>query len=440
MKYQFFAKTINLKFVVILGVAALATCATSFYLVLNNQLENQKRSQQAIAANNKIQASPNAVAARGYLEPKGEVIKLSAPTSIQGEGVRLAKLLVKQGDKVKTGQVVAILDNQERLQAALEQAKTEVNVSQAKLEQTKAGAKTGDINAQTAKYQQTRAELEGQLTIQRATIANLAAQLQGEKNSQAATIKRIQAELQYAQTECDRYNALYQKGVVSASQRDSTCLQNNTAQEQLAEAESNLQKIITTRTEQVKEAQANFNRTLATLKKEVEEAKATLNATAEVRPVDVNVAESELKNAQAAVKKSQANLNLAYVRSPKNGQVLKIHTWAGEVISNDGIIELGQTEQMYAIAEVYETDISKVRLGQQATVTSGGLIEELKGNVDEVGLKVGVLNALGTDPVADADTRVVEVKIRLSPQYSRKVANLTNLEVNVMINTESPSN
>jgi multidrug resistance efflux pump len=87
---------------------------------------------------------------------------------------------------------------------------------------------------------------------------------------------------------------------------------------------------------------------------------------------------------------------------------------------------------------VYETDISKVRLGQQATVTSGGLIEELKGNVDEVGLKVGVLNALGTDPVADADTRVVEVKIRLSPQDSQKVANLTNLEVNVMINTESP--
>ncbi|WP_392481405.1 ABC exporter membrane fusion protein [Nostoc sp. C110] len=438
MKYQFFAKPVDWRFVVILGAAALATCATSFYLVLNNQLENQKRSQQAIAANNKIQASPSAVAARGYLEPKGEVIKLSAPTSIQGEGVRVAKLLVKQGDKVKTGQVVAILDNQERLQAALEQAKTEVNVAQAKLEQTKAGAKTGDINAQTAKYQQTRAELEGQLTIQRATIANLAAQLQGEKNSQAATIKRIQAELRYAQTECDRYNSLYQKGVVSASQRDSTCLQNNTTQEQLAEAESNLQKIISTRTEQVKEAQANFNRTLATLKNEVEEAKATLNATAEVRPVDVSVAESELGNAQAAVKKSQADLNLAYVRSPKNGQVLKIHTWAGEVISKDGIIELGQTEQMYAIAEVYETDISKVRLGQQATVTSGGLIEELKGNVDEVGLKVGVLNALGTDPVADADTRVVEVKIRLSPQDSQKVANLTNLEVNVMINTESP--
>ncbi|MBD2411744.1 HlyD family secretion protein [Nostoc calcicola FACHB-389] len=438
MKYQFFAKPINLRFVVILGAAALATCATSFYLVLNNQLENQKRSQQAIAANNQTKASPSAVAARGYLEPKGEVIKLSAPSAIQGEGVRVAKLLVKQGDKVKTGQVVAILDNQERLQAALEQAKTQVNVAQAKLEQTKAGAKIGDINAQAAKYQQTRAELEGQLTIQRATIANLAAQLQGEKNSQAATIKRIQAELRYAQTECDRYNSLYEKGVVSASQRDSTCLQNNTAQEQLAEAESNLQKIISTRTEQVKEAKANFNRTLATLKKQIEEAKATLNATAEVRPVDVSVAESELKNAQAAVKKAQADLNLSEVRSPKNGQVLKIHTWAGEVISNDGIIELGQTEQMYAIAEVYETDISKVRLGQQATVTSGGLIEELKGNVDEIGLKVGVLNALGTDPVADADTRVVEVKIRLSPQDSQKVASLTNLEVNVMINTESP--
>lgn len=437
MKYQLFTKNLNLRIILILGTAAIVVSATSIYFAFNGQLESQKRSQQAAAADNqRNRIIPGAVAARGFLEPKGEVIQLSAPTSIQGEGTRVIKLLVKQGDKIKAGTIVAILDNENRLQAALQEAKTRVQVAQARLNQTKAGAKTGDINAQAARYQQSRAELEGQITTQRATIANLEAQLQGEKNTQAASIKRIQAELQYAQTECDRYNSLYQGGVVSASQKDSTCLQNNTVQEQLAEAQSNLQRIISTRTEQIKEAKANLNRTLSTLQKQIEEAKATLNATAEVRSVDVSVAQSELENARAAEKKALADLDLAYIKAPTNGQILKIHTWPGETISNDGIVELGQTEQMYATAEVYETDISKVRVGQSATITSGGIVGELQGKVDEVGLKIGVPNVLGTDPVANADTRVVEVKIRLSPADSQKVAELTNLEVNVMIDTK----
>lgn len=436
MKYQLFAKTLDWRIILILCTAALVASATSIYFMLNSQLETQKRSQQVVAANNQNHVIPSSVAARGFLEPKGEVIQLSAPTSIQGEGTRVAKLLVKQGDKIKAGEIVAILDNENRLQAALQEAKTRVKVAQARLNQIKAGAKKGDINAQAARYQQSRAELEGQITTQRANIANLEAQLQGEQNTQAATIKRIQAELQYAQTECDRYNSLYQGGVVSASQKDSTCLQNNTVQEQLAEAQSNLQRIISTRTEQIKEAKANLNRTLSTLQKQIEEAKATLNATAEVRSVDVSVAQSELENARAAEKKALADLDLAYIKAPTNGQILKIHTWPGETISNDGIVELGQTEQMYATAEVYETDISKVRVGQSATITSGGIVGELQGKVDEVGLKIGVPNVLGTDPVANADTRVVEVKIRLSPADSQKVAELTNLEVNVMIDTK----
>ena len=37
---------------------------------------------------------------------------------------------------------------------------------------------------------------------------------------------------------------------------------------------------------------------------------------------------------------------------------------------NKGILELGQTQQMYVVAEVYETDIKKVRLGQKAIITS----------------------------------------------------------------------
>jgi HlyD family secretion protein len=165
------------------------------------------------------------------------------------------------------------------------------------------------------------------------------------------------------------------------------------------------------------------------------ENQALLNAVEEVRPVDVQIAQAELQSAKASVKRAQADLNLAYVRAPKMGQILKIHTWPGEIVDNAGIVDLGQTDQMYVTAEVYETDISRVRIGQKVAIKSDGIVGDLQGAVDEVGLQIGQKDVLGTDPVADADARVVEVKIRINPGESTKIANLTNLQVSVIIDT-----
>jgi ABC exporter DevB family membrane fusion protein len=375
----------------------------------------------------------DAVAALGYLEPKGEVIHLSAPAFM--EGARVDQLLVKRGDKVKAGQVIAILDSRDRLQAALQQAQKQVRVAQARLEQVKAGAKIGDILAQNARFQGSKAELEGQIHTQRSTIASLDAQLEGEKSAQEATIARIEAELRNAQADCRRYQSLYQNGAVSTQSRDSTCLKEETNRKLLQETQANLNRIVTSRGKQIQEAKANLNRTIATQERQIEEAGATLEAVAEVRPVDVQVAQANLEAAQAAVQRAQADLDLAYVRSAQNGQILKIHTLPGEIVSDQGIVEIGKTDQMYVAAEVYETDIGKIRIGQRATIKSDGVIGNLEGTVDEIGLQISKKDVLGTDPVADADARVVEVKIRLTPEDSQRTAGLTNLQVNVVINT-----
>ncbi|MEO1397193.1 MAG: HlyD family secretion protein, partial [Cyanobacteria bacterium J06634_5] len=42
-------------------------------------------------------------------------------------------------------------------------------------------------------------------------------------------------------------------------------------------------------------------------------------------------------------------------------------------------------------------------------------------------------DVLGTDPLADTDGRVVEVKIRLDPDDSQAIAGLTNIQVDVTI-------
>jgi ABC exporter DevB family membrane fusion protein len=384
-----------------------------------------------------VPASQSAIAqdvsALGYLEPQGEVIKVSAPAF--QEGTRVEQLLVKLGQQVRAGQVLAVLDSQNRLQAALEQANSQVEIARARLQQVKAGAKTGQIQAQDAGFQRTQAELSGQISSQKSAIAALEAQLAGEKQSQGATSERLKAEWLDARRDCQRYGQLYQDGGVSEQERDRACLKQETAQESLKEAQANLNQTVNTLQERISEAKANRQRTVATLEKQVAADRANRNAVAEVRPVDVQVAQRELQAAIASVQRARADLALAYVRAPQSGQILKIHSRPGELVGEKGIVELGKTDRMYVTAEVYETDISRVKIGQRATIDSDGITRSLQGTVEEIGLQIKTKDVLGTDPVADADARVVEVKIRLEPAESKQIAGLTNLQVNVVIHT-----
>jgi ABC exporter DevB family membrane fusion protein len=434
MKSPFIVKPIGwIPTVLLLSAALITGAVTSYYLV--QYKGSQERSLPKLSEKLVV---PRAISARGYLEPRGEVLNISAPAFI--EGARVEQLLVKRGDRVKSGQVMAILDSRNRLQAALRQAEAQVKIAQSRLDQVKAGAKQGEITAQDARFQETKAELEGQLATQQATIASLEAQREGEKAAQQATIERIQAELANAQIDCHRYNVLYRDGAVAEQERDRFCLSAKTTATRLKEAEANLRRIIRTLNENINEAKANLKRTILTLDQQIKANQATLDSVEEVRPVDIEVAQAQLLSAQADVQRAQAELALASVRTPKNGQVLKIHTWPGELVGNQGILALGETNQMYVRAEVYETDISRVQVGQFAQISTDGLTGNLQGVVDEIGLQIGRQDILGTDPVADADARVVEVKIRLDPLSSEKVAGLTNLEVYVIINPSDEKN
>jgi HlyD family secretion protein len=335
------------------------------------------------------------VTALGRLEPTGEVIKLSAPTSSNGN--RVDQLLVKEGDQVKKGQVIAILDSRDRLQAAYEQAQEDVKVAQAKLAITQAGAKKGEIAAQQAEIQR------------------LTAQRQGDINAQEATVDRLESELQNAKTEYNRYEALYQSGAISTSQHDSKRLTLDTAQKSL------------------QEARVVLNRIRSTSPAELNQAKANLARIAEVRPVDVAASQADVNRAISAMNQAKAILDQAYVRSPVNGEILYVHTRSGEVVSNDGIVEIGQTRQMEVVAEVYQSDVSKVRLAQEVRITSDSLPGELLGTVKRIGSQVRRQSIINTDPSTNIDARIVEVRVALDAASSTKAAKYTNLQVNVVI-------
>jgi HlyD family secretion protein len=452
------------KLVVVAALATLAAGGTTGYTIWRSRLPDPNAATAAAA----VAASQlTTVTALGRLEPRGEVIKVSG--SGAADGSRIDRLLVKEGDRVKTGETIAILDNRDRQQAAFDQAQEQVRVARANLAKVKAGAKNGEIQAQKASIARLEADRSNEIaaqqaivarlevdrsteiTAQQATIARLKAEQQGEIQTQQAAIARIEAELRNATNEQRRYSQLYQQGAISASTSDSKTLATETAQQQLNEGKAKLNQIQQSRQQQINEAQAKLNQIQQSRQQQINEAQAklsqiqesrqqqigeaeaNLDRIAEVRPVDIEAAAAEVGSAQAAAKQAKANLALAYIRAPRDAQVLKIHTYPGEKVGNDGIVELGQTREMLAVAEIYQSDVDKVRIGQPAKITSDSFQGELQGKVEYIGLQVQRQNIVNTDPSANIDARIVEVKVRLDAASSQKVAGLTNLQVKVAI-------
>ncbi len=391
LKYKLSPKSVLHLFVVISIVTFFLASGISIYIV--KRLQNSANEEPQTPATQLLKLTT--VTALGWIEPKGKVIKLSATTSTEGN--RVEQLLVQEGDTVKAGQVIAILDSRDRLATALKEAQEQVKVEQANLKRIQAGAQRGEIVAQQA------------------TVARLEAQRQGDIDTQVATVDRLQAEVRNATSENQRYQALYKEGAISTSQWDSKRLKLETSQKSL------------------QEAQAQLNGTQLTTQQQIEEAKAKLDQIVNVPKEDVEVARAEVNRAMASLDRAKANLQQAYVKSSQDGQVFQIHVRPGELISNNGIVDIGQTSQMYVIAEVYESDINKVYPGQQVQIVGDFLPIELQGTVERKSLQVRRQNVINTDPLSNIDNRVVEVHIRLEPSSSLKAANLTNMQVRAVI-------
>jgi HlyD family secretion protein len=175
---------------------------------------------------------------------------------------------------------------------------------------------------------------------------------------------------------------------------------------------------------------ARLNAIIANARSEVARQK-DLDRTSLTSKVKLDAAQLDLDVALADLAAAKASLELALVRAPLRAQVLEIHAYPGERVGPEGIMELGRTDRMYAVAEVYETDITGVKVGQLARIRTPAMDTELTGKVERISLKVGRLDVVGTDPIAKTDARVVEVFILLDD--SEAVSRFTNMQVRVEI-------
>ncbi|MBD2124582.1 HlyD family efflux transporter periplasmic adaptor subunit [Trichocoleus sp. FACHB-262] len=398
MNFQTLSKPANRGTLALIIAATAASGAIAFIGIS----QVKRPSQPTVVAETKAVPKVQRITALGRIEPATEVIKVSVPATLSND--RVAELRVQRGDRVEADQVIAVMDSQARLQNVLLEAQAQVKIAQAEVAKVKAGAKTGEIAAQEAE------------------IARLEEQLEGELATQQATIARWQAEVQTANADYNRYLPLYGEGAIAATELDRRRLALQTAQAQLNEVKAKQSQSANTIREQIRQARANLNRI------------------AEVRPVDVQAAQAQVDKAIAAVRKAESDLAEASIKAPISGRILDIDAKPGEVVGSAGIAELGQTNEMQVVAEVYQTDISQVQKGQPVAITSESFEGELKGTVSSVGLQVTQQEVTSGKPGENLDRKVVEVRIQIDPKDSQRVASLTNLQVQVAIQADSLAN
>jgi HlyD family secretion protein len=156
-----------------------------------------------------------------------------------------------------------------------------------------------------------------------------------------------------------------------------------------------------------------------------------LTSLTEVRPVDVAVAEAELERAIRTEARARAESDASIIRSPIDGRVIRIHARAGEAVGVEGLMELAPLDPMYAVAEIAESDIPRVKTGQRASVSGDGLKDPIQGTVERVGIKVGQNQVRPVDPTRFSDARVVEVWVKLD--NPKAVEDRIHLRVDVVI-------
>jgi HlyD family secretion protein len=238
---------------------------------------------------------------------------------IQG---RLQRLLVKEGDVLTNGQLVAVIQPQEW---KADEAYYESGVGQSTSQLTQAEA---DLRFQ-------QAQTSNQIWQAEATLAATQAQL-----------RQAQADLENARLTYEREEALYKRGVDSKQLYDQARTSNDSAK---AHAES--------ADKQVQAAQAAVALARAN-EEQVESRKASLAAT-----------RHQLEGASAQRQKASVRLGHTEIRSPLSGIVDTRAARQGEVVNaGQAIVTLIDQDNLWVRADVEETFVDQIHLGDKLKI------------------------------------------------------------------------
>ncbi len=143
----------------------------------------QQRQQKQVEARKAVPLLPRQVSALGRIEPLGGISQVSVPSSLSNDRVR--EILVKEGQEVRKGQPLAVLESIDTLESSVRKSEAEIRVAESKLAAQDSVIARYKADLGQASAEARRAE---QLFAAGATSANRVEKRQADESSAKAQL------------------------------------------------------------------------------------------------------------------------------------------------------------------------------------------------------------------------------------------------------------
>jgi HlyD family secretion protein len=297
------------------------------------------------------QTLPMTITANGAVEAERS-INLSPKSS----GV-IKSLLVKEGDRVRQGQVVAVMDDS-NLRGQLTQMRGQLMQQEANLQRLRAGSRPEDIARGEAQLAETEANLQQLQTGNRSQ----------EINQANAQLEQAKATLRLKESDLQRHEQLYNEGAISRQTLDQKATDRDVARTQVNAAEQTLSlQQAGARPEQITQAAARV--------RQQQESLAALRAGS--RAEDIAQAEAQVESARGSLQTIEAQMQDLQVIAPFDGVVLKVGTNVGSFVSPSAMGGSGSSstsiltlagDRNQVVTNVSESQIRNIKSGQTVTI------------------------------------------------------------------------
>lgn len=410
---------------------------------------------------------------RSELELSGTIQAESQVNVFPKIAGRLIVLNVDEGEKIKKGAPLATVEHEE-LELAVQQAEATLEAAETAYSQTKQLAKVRVQSQITQARAQLRAaeialqqvidlseirtvtQIEQAQAALKSLVANLekiksGARVEDRRQAQAG-LNQADANLANAKSNHKRMLQLFQNGAISQqtlegakTQLDITIAQHKIAAEQLqlidngARAED-IQAIeaqvqqaeATLRLAQTQAATETWQKDIELARSNVETAQAALTAaealkTAKSWEAEITSAKTVYTQAQVARKLAEKRLKDATIHAPISGVVSKRHLdLGGMAVPTVPIFEIVNIDTVKASVDVIESQLSELKLNQQAMIEIDGIDTAMSGSVVFI------------SPTLEAMRRTAKAEVLIAnPEGTLKPGMFAKVTVPVEVHTDA---
>jgi HlyD family secretion protein len=336
-----------------------------------------------------VVASENTLAmeieASGTVQPQ-QTVNISPKTP-----GRLLKLLVEQGDVVKQGDPIAVMENQELFADGMQsQAQLQGAIAQFEEARAKIPAELNQLEAQVNQAMTRVAQSRAQLASAQERLKQAQARIPSNIDQLRAQLRATESRLKLAETRRNRNGQLLDEGAISQDQYDELSNEYFSAQAAVFEALSRLDSAKVTASPEVEQIQgeiAQLQGAIAEAEQGLRSQKGALQQREATAPGELARLKANAEAAKAQLERSKITYQDTFIRAPFDGIITQKFATAGAFVTpttsasatasatSTSIVALAKGLEI--VAKVPEVDISTLQRGQPVEIIADAFPNEI---------------------------------------------------------------